>query len=590
MSLMAENDIPFDLITAILDYIGTLHLPGAVLVFLPGWSQIFALLKTLQQHPLYGSHQYRLIPLHSQLPREDQRAVFDPVQPGVTKIILSTNIAESSLTIEDVVFVIDCCRVKMKVFTAHNNMTNYTTTWASKTNLLQRRGRAGRVRAGFCFHLVSRARHEALQEHITAEIFRTPLQELALTIKLLRLGDVGQFLSKCLEPPPIDAVIEAEVMLREMLALDRNDQLTPLGRILAKLPLEPRLGKMLVVGAMFSAGDGLTTIAAASSTGSEVFLTDQTNGRLTFRQRDFAGRTQSDHLALLNTFYTWETARQAGERAELNFCESKGLNMASLRLVWEAKTQLRDILVNCGFPEECFLQQEYNFHGSDPGLDLMVGLLSMGLYPNVCLHQEKRKVLTAESKVALVHKSSVNCSRETLTFPLPFFVFTEKLRTRAVSCKGLTMVSPLHLMLFACRKMELMPDLTVRLDGWLSLQISPRVAALLAALRPGLERLVISSAARPESLARRTLEQHETIQTLRQLVQLSSARHNMDQLAPGATKRPAGGGGRGGPPAKRGSGFNSMFGGRGFRGGRRGYGGGGWGSYGRGRGRGRGGF
>ena len=605
MSAMAENEVPFDLITAILDYIRTLHLPGAVLVFLPGWSQIFALLKTLQQHPLYGGHQYRLIPLHSQLPREDQRAVFDPVQPGVTKIILSTNIAESSLTIEDVVFVIDCCRVKLKVFTAHNNMTNYTTTWASKTNLLQRRGRAGRVRAGFCFHLVSRARLEALQEHIMAEIFRTPLQELALSIKLLRLGDVGQFLSKCLEPPPIDAVIEAEVMLREMLALDRNDELTPLGRILAKLPLEPRLGKMLVLGAMFSAGDGLTTIAAASSTGAEVFLTDLTNGRLTFRQRNFAGSKHSDHLALLNTFQSWENARQGGEMCEVNFCDNKGLNMPSLRVVWEAKTQLRDILLNCGFPEECFLPHEYNFHGSDPRLDMMVALLSMGLYPNVCLHQEKRKVFTAESKVALVHKSSVNCSRETVSFPLPFFVFNEKLRTRAVTCKGMTMVSPIHLMLFACRKMELMPDLKVRLDGWLSLSISPRVAALVAALRPGLECLVVSCAGQPGSVAQPTLKQHNTLHLVRQLVQLNAARHNMDQLATtgmqgGATKRPSSyfAGGGGGPPAKRGSGFNSMFGGRGYgygggfrggRGGRRGYGGG-WGGYSRGGGRGRGGF
>ena len=290
--------------------------------------------------------------------------------------------------------------------------------------------------------------------------------------------------------------------------------------------------------------------------------------------------------------------------AEMNFCESKGLNMPSLRVLWEAKTQLRDILVNCGFPEECFLPQEYNFHGSDPRLDLMVALLSLGLYPNVCLHQEKRKVFTAESKVALVHKSSVNCSRETVSFPLPFFVFTEKLRTRAVSCKGMSMVSPLHLILFSSRRLELMPDLTVRLDGWLSLQISPRVAALLAALRPGLERLIISSAAQPASLSEPSLLQQKTVQLVRQLVQFNAARHNMDHVGTGmgggATKRPytsfSGGAGGGGPPAKRGAGFNSMFGGRGYeggfrggRGGRRGYGGG-RASYSRGRGRGRGWF
>lgn len=237
MAQLSEAEISFELIESILLYTKNQNVPGAVLVFLPGWNTIFALSKHLQNSRYFSGPDYRILPCHSQLPREEQRRVFESVPPGVTKIILSTNIAETSITIDDVVYVIDICKARMRMFTSHNNITSYATVWASRTNLEQRKGRAGRVRPGICFTLCSRARFEKLEEHLTPEMLRTPLHELALSIKLLRLGSIEEFLSKAIEAPPLDAVIEAEVVLRELKCLDALDNLTPLGRILARLPI-----------------------------------------------------------------------------------------------------------------------------------------------------------------------------------------------------------------------------------------------------------------------------------------------------------------------------------------------------------------
>lgn len=337
MFQLNEKEIPFELIEALLHHFKTMNTPGAVLVFLPGWNSIFSLHRHLANHPVFGSGQYWLLPCHSQVPRDEQRKAFATTPNGITKIIMATNIAETSITINDVVFVIDSARAKVKMFTSHNSMTNYATVWASKTNLEQRCGRAGRVRPGYCFHLCSRARYERLAQYLTPEILRTPLDELGLTIKLLGLGDIGTFLSKAMEPPPPERVTEAVVLLHEMEALDVNERLTPLGIILARLPIEPRVGKMIVLGCVCGVGDAICTIAACTCF-PEPFLTQPGHKRLGFIHKKFVGHRASDHLAMMVAFYQWERVSE-DEQAERSFCEVNLLAQSSMHMAAEARVQ-----------------------------------------------------------------------------------------------------------------------------------------------------------------------------------------------------------------------------------------------------------
>uniref|UniRef100_T1GWW8 Helicase C-terminal domain-containing protein n=1 Tax=Megaselia scalaris TaxID=36166 RepID=T1GWW8_MEGSC len=581
MAQLSESDVSFELIESLLLLIKSKNIEGSVLVFLPGWNLIFALMKFLQNSPNFGGPNYRILPCHSQIPREDQRKVFEPVPPGVTKIILSTNIAETSITIDDIVYVIDICKARMKMFTSHNNLTSYATVWASKTNLEQRKGRAGRVRPGFCFTLCSKARFNKLEEHLTPEMFRTPLHELALSIKLLHLGSIHKFLSKAIEPPPLDAVIEAEVLLKDMKCLDDQDELTPLGRILARLPIEPRLGKMMILGCIFGCGDTLGSMAAYSSTFSEVFALDMGQRRLANHQKALAGRKCSDHMVtMIVASQMWQKAKYKGEDEEIRFCEWKGLQLPTMRVMSEAKRQLLDLLQQAGFPEESMLEIYVDSNGDQPEVDMTTALLCLGLYPNVCFHKEKRKVLTTESKAALIHKTSVNCSNLAVTYPYPFFVFGEKIRTRAVSCKQMTMVAPLHLLLFGCRKVDLVNGQTVRLDNWLNYEMDPVDASYLAALRPAIENLVTQVTENPEMINQMDEQTSKLIGVIKDLCKMDAGDFQIKREE-GVLPHQQRSGGPSGPKYSRDN-FGGRDGGNNSGGGFRSGGGSGWFNRGRG--------
>ncbi|CAF4289212.1 unnamed protein product, partial [Rotaria sp. Silwood2] len=209
----------------------------------------------------------------------------------------------------------------------------------------------------------------------------------------------------------------------------------------------------------FSVGDAACTIASATSF-PEPFLHD--GKHLRHMHRNLAGNRFSDHVALLNAFQQYEREKNRnGERGEMDYCDRKCLNLSTMRMTYEARNQLRDIMLMSSFPEECLSSQWFDVEQPHSKLDIVISLLCYALYPNVCFHISKRKLLTTEGKEALIHKNSVNCGREIPIFPSPFFI-----KTRAVSAKQMSMSTPVQLLLFASYQVDVVESNLVCLDNW----------------------------------------------------------------------------------------------------------------------------
>lgn len=260
--LMNPMKINPEMIEAILRYIVDVESSkwpdeGSILVFLPGFAEIQLVHDTLNDSSVFSPRAGRfiIVPLHSTLSNEEQALVFRKAPPGKRKIVLSTNIAETSVTIDDCVFVIDCGQMKEKRFDPNRNMESLDLVWVSRANAQQRRGRAGRVRPGICIHLFTGHRfHNHFLAQPVPEIKRVPLEQLLLRIKTLPNFEhyrIEQVISNIMEPPSEEAVLTAIKRLEDVGAFDGNDNLTALGEILATLPVDVRIGKLMVFGAIF---------------------------------------------------------------------------------------------------------------------------------------------------------------------------------------------------------------------------------------------------------------------------------------------------------------------------------------------------
>ncbi|CAG7832978.1 unnamed protein product [Allacma fusca] len=452
LKMPESEDLNLELIQVLIEYICDEDVDdnGAILVFLPGWDEISRLTKELEKNARFGSSDFIIIPLHSSVPSASQRKIFNKPPQGQRKIIISTNIAETSITINDVVHVIDTGRIKMNNFDVKINLETLDDEWTSKASSTQRKGRAGRVREGFCYHLFTHARLNALEDSKKPEILRKRLEEVILQIKMLKLGGALEFLTKLMDAPSIKAVELGIQRLINLKALDNQESLTALGFHLAQLPMDPQTGKMILLGAIFSCIDPILSIAA-SLTHRDIFHRPMGQESDVDKVREkFSNGTNSDHMATVYAILGYEKARKIYNDGR--YCYQNFLSQSNLRQIMSLKRQFASYLFRMKYLSSAdYKDLDCNRNSENVGVVLAVA--AAGLYPNIAEvnmigKKQPRPVLrTFEDGVVSVHKRSVNSRQLDIAF-YPYFVYFMKMKARTIYLFDTSMTMPLPLILF----------------------------------------------------------------------------------------------------------------------------------------------
>ncbi|KAF2173885.1 hypothetical protein M409DRAFT_62112 [Zasmidium cellare ATCC 36951] len=424
-----EYRIDYSLIVKLLDKVATQpqlkDFGKAILIFLPGIAEIRQLNDMIAGHPKFQKG-WQLHPLHSTFSSEDQQAAFEIPPPGVRKIVLATNIAETGITIPDVTCVIDTGKHKEMRFDERRQMSRLIQSFVARANAKQRRGRAGRVQEGLCFHLFTKHRHDHLMvEQQTPEMLRLSLQDLVMRVKICKLGNIEQALSEALDPPSARNIRRAIDALVEVGALTEKEELTSLGNQLAKLPLDAQLGKLILLGSNFGCLDFVLTAAATLSSKSP-FLNPMHAKKQADTVRLGFKRGDSDLLTVYNAYCAWRKVCTTPGLSEYPFCNKNFLSPQNLGNIEDLKAQLLSSLVDAGFvhlgPEEktALSRMRYNqrhrnfvalpsqYAKADDNDTVATSVIAWSFYPKIIKQDGKGWRNIANNQSLGLHPTSVN--------------------------------------------------------------------------------------------------------------------------------------------------------------------------------------
>ncbi|XP_072297700.1 ATP-dependent RNA helicase DHX30 [Eucyclogobius newberryi] len=455
-----DATLDWNLVADVIEHVDKHGDPGAILCFLPGWQDIKMVQEKLSFKPNFSSGKQMVVPLHSSLSVADQQTVFQHSPPGQRKIVLTTNIAETSITIDDIVHVVDAGMHKEQNYDPRTKVSCLDTVWISRSNVTQRKGRAGRCQPGHSYHLFSQKHLKSMTPFPIPEILRTPLENLVLQAKIHCPSiQAIDFLAQVLDSPDKGAVKDAVQNLQDIGVLDKTETLTPLGKRVAHMSCDPRLGKVLILGALFRCVLPLLSVAACLTR--DPFHNSLQNRALVNKAKESLSQSNySDYLVLSQVVLGWRKLQREGDREERDeYLDKYILSRTGLRYIKGLISQFSENLNEAQIvsrASDCQRQASvYNEHWAED--ELLKAVLLAGMYPN--LIQLKRGFVTKDGRFrpntlafrtrtgpVVLHRSTVNRGKGDL--PCRWLTFFSAVKSNGqVFIRDSSAVHPLALLL-----------------------------------------------------------------------------------------------------------------------------------------------
>ena len=384
---------------------------GDILIFLTGREEIDTALQMIADraaslHPKAQS--ILALPLYAGLTSEQQLYVFEPAPDSTRKVIVSTNIAEASVTIDGIVYVVDCGFVKLRAYNPQTGIDTLTATPISKASATQRSGRAGRTKPGKCYRLYTQSMYAMLHEATVPEVQRSNLAPVILQLKALGIDNILRF--NFLTPPPAELIVRALELLYSLGAIDDYAKLTrPMGIRMAEIAVEPMMAKVLLSAPALGCLSEILSIAAMTSLQGAVWFHHNDEKKATETARRKFAVEEGDHLTLLNVYETFITKG----RKDSKWCRDNFLNYKSMTRAVSIRGQLKRYLERFGINVDETLASNKRLDTTPNKGEQIRKCLTLGYFSHAARMQPDGSFKTVNGAVTLhAHPSSLLFNRK----------------------------------------------------------------------------------------------------------------------------------------------------------------------------------